>query len=226
VSREVNSGVAPHQGFVGSRLLVEGVPMAASFAALCLIAGINLWFGALAPGADTPKRVTDPEERAAILDALKKDPQFAAIIGGKRKVVPSTMVRYRHRPEGAAAEAEFVKTLHFDYDTGKTIHTVYNMTEKRVTNVETLEAYPTPLAAEEKAVATKLAEAENEDVKDLFRKYKEQEVTIQALAPVIADKAHKHFGKRLAILVLSPKGNHADTVTVTVNLTDKAVPRE
>lgn len=200
--------------------------MVPRFSGMGLIVSIILWDGAASFGADTPKTITQPQERAMIQEALERSPAFAEAIKGKQKVVASTMVRYKDKPEGAATESDFVETLHFDYDTGKTIWTIYNITDKKVVKIETLEAYPTPLAEEEITQAKKLAADKDERVKNLFQKYKENQVTVNALAPVIADKTDKRFGKRLAILVLTPKKQLGEAVSVTVNLTDKTVSRE
>jgi Cu2+-containing amine oxidase len=172
------------------------------------------------------KPVTQPQERAMIQAALEKTSEFADAVKGKKKVVASTMVRYRDKPEGAPTESEFVETLHFDYDGGKTIRTVYNLTDNKVVKLQTLEAYPTPLAEEELAEARKLAADKDERVKALLRKYKEEQITVGALAPVVSERKNKDFGKRIAILQLTPKEKLTDTVTVTVNLTDQTVSRE
>jgi hypothetical protein len=182
--------------------------------------------GVAAQVAETPKAITRQEERAMIQKALENSPAFAEAIKGKQKVVASTMVRYKDKPQGAATESDFVESLHFEYDTGKTIRTIYNLTDKKVVKIEKLEAYPTPLADEEVGQAKSLAAEKNDKVQALFRKYKEDQIEVSALAPVIADRNNKRFGKRLAILLLTPKEKLADAVSVTVNLTDKTVSLE
>jgi hypothetical protein len=200
--------------------------MSLSLSGVPLIGSVILCTVALSLGAEAPKPVTQPKERAVIQEALEKSAAFAEAVKGKQKVVASTMVRYKNKPDGAATESEFVETLHFDYDTGRTIRTIYNITEKKLVQVELLEAYPTPLAVEEITEATKLAKDKHERVRALLQKYKEEKVTVEALAPVVADRKNKRFGKRLAILVMSPKEKLADTVSVTINLTDKIVSDE
>jgi Cu2+-containing amine oxidase len=176
--------------------------------------------------AESPKLITQPKERAIIQEALEKSPSFAEAIKGKKKVIASTMIRYKEKSEGGETESELVETLHFDYDTGKTIRAIYNMTDKKMIKLEKLAAYPTPLTEDELAQARNLAEDKDEKVKALYKKYNKNQVTVEALAPVIADRSNKRFGKRLAILVLTPKEKAAETVTITVNLTDKTVSRE
>jgi hypothetical protein len=196
------------------------------FSVMVLLASVILWTRAASLGADTPKAIMQSTERATVQEALEKSPAFAEAVKGKSKVVASTMVRYKDKPEGATTESEFVESLHFDYDTGKTIRTIYNNSDKKVVKIETLAAYPTPLATEEIAQAKKLAEDKDEKVKALFEKYKENQVTVNALAPVISDQTNKRFGKRLVHLAFTPKEKPSDTVSVTVNLTDKTTSRE
>jgi hypothetical protein len=193
-------------------------------AGMLLAAGISLSFGLPAFGAETPKLVTQASVRNMIQEALNQSPAFSEITRGK-KVVPSTMLRYKARPPGAPTESDFVEALHFNYDNGKTIRTIYNLTDKNVVKIDALEAYPTPLASEEIAEARKLADEKDDRARAVLRKYRDQ-IAVSALAPVIADRSNKRFGKRLAILVFTPKRNPADGVTVTVNLTDKTVSRD
>jgi len=127
---------------------------------------------------------------------------------------------------GAVAASEHVETLHFDYSTGKTIVTVYDVARKKVIKLEQLAAYPTPLADEELAQAKELARARDKRVRELYAKYGEKKVTVDALTPVIASPKDKRFGKRLTILTLTPKEHLPDTVSVTVDLTDKTVSRK
>jgi hypothetical protein len=162
------------------------------------------------------------KERGPVLKELAKSPAFAKATKGK-KVVASTVVQYASTPAGAKEPQQMIEALHFRYDDGKTLRTTYNMSTKKVTKLEALEAYPTPLAAEEVAEAKKLAQKQDKKVNDLMMKYKGPELRVQALAPVISEKKHKLFGKRLARLVLTPKKQLKDSVSVTVNLTDKKV---
>lgn len=198
--------------------------MARISAGMFLAVEISLSFGLLVLAAETPKLVTQASVRSTIQEALNQSPAFSEIVRGK-KVVPSTMITYKARPPGAATESELVEALHFNYDNGKTIRTIYNLTDKKVVKIDALEAYPTPLANEEVAEARNLAAEKDDRTRAVLRKYRDQ-MTVSALAPVIADRANKRFGKRLAILVFTAKRNPADGVTVTVNLTDKTVSRD
>lgn len=189
---------------------------------LILATSTSLFFGTGIVAGETSKAILQPQERAMIEGLLQNSPDFSEAVKGK-KVVASTMVRYKEKPEEAATESEFVEVLYFNYDDGNTIRAVYNLTEKKIVMIEAMEAYPTPLASEEIAQAKKLAEETNEKVKVLMRKYKNNQVAVQALAPVIADKSDKRYGKRLAILIFTPKEKLVDSVSVTVNLTDKTV---
>jgi hypothetical protein len=197
--------------------------MEARFPRVAFIATSLLWTWNLASRDDTPKPVTQPHERAQIQAWLEKSAPFAEAVKNKNKVIACTMTRYLEKPEGTATKLEFMEALHFDYDTGKTIRSICNEREHKVVKIETLEAYPTPLAAEELALATKLAKEKDERAKVLFKKYNQEQITVEALAPVISDRKNKNFGKRLAILIFSPKKKLRDTVSVTINLTDETV---
>jgi hypothetical protein len=164
-----------------------------------------------------------PHERAWIQDLLEASPDFVRATEDKRRIIASTMTRYKDIPREAIGEAEFVEALHFDYDTGSTIRTVYNLTERRVTRIEALKSYPTPLSEEEIALATKLAIDRDDKTRELFLKSKEDKITVNALAPVIVDKTSNQFAKRIAILVFRPMEPPAEPVSVTVNLTDGSI---
>jgi hypothetical protein len=172
-------------------------------AGMLLVAGISLSAASVAFGADVPTLVTQTSLRNMIQEALNASPAFSEVAKGK-KLVPSTMIRYRATRAGATTESDLVEALHFNYDDGKTIRTLYDLTDKKVIKVDALEAYPTPLANQEIAEAKKLASEKDERAKALLQKYRDNEISVGALAPVIADRANKRFGKRLAILVLAP----------------------
>ena len=158
-----------------------------------------------------------------IQDVIAKSSTFAAAIKGKKKVVASTLLRFKEKDDKADSEFEFAEALHFDYDSGRTIRTLFNLTEGKAVKVEALEAYPTPLADEEFNQAITLATEKDERVSALRKKHQEADLEIQALAPVISDKKNKRFGKRLAILTFMPKTKLEESVSVTVNLTDDVV---
>ena len=161
-------------------------------------------------------------EREALLKEIAKSPAFVKATKGK-KVVASTVLQYAVIPAGSKEPQQIIEALHFRYDDGKTLRTTYNMSAKKLTKLEALEAFPTPLAPEEITDAKKLAQKQSKKVSDLMTKYPGPELGVQALAPVISEKKHALFGKRLARLVLTPKKNLKSTVSVTVNLTDKKV---
>ena len=50
---------------------------------VCLLASLVLWGGAASRGADTPKAITQPQERARIQQALEQAPLFAKAVEGK-----------------------------------------------------------------------------------------------------------------------------------------------
>jgi replicative superfamily II helicase len=158
-------------------------------------------------------------------ESLEKSAEFARAVKDK-KVVASTMVRYKEKPADALREVEFAEALHFNYDDGTTIRTIFNLSRREVVKVETLEAYPTPLADEEVEQALDLAMEKSVEVRSLLEKFNRDRVKLKSLAPVIADKKDKRYGKRIAILSLMPKEVLADSVSVTVNLTEKTVSNE
>jgi hypothetical protein len=164
-------------------------------------------------------------DHTKILKEVESSPEFVKVAKGK-KVVASTVVRYKEKPEGADSEHELVETLHFDYDDGKTIRTAYDLSSKKVVKIDLLEAYPTPLAPEEVKAAKTLAKEKDPRAKELARKYTEKELEIQTLSPVVADKKSKLYGKRLAIVILRPKAKLAETVSVKVNLTDNTLVKD
>src|SRR5947207_3042070 len=86
------------------------------------------------------KAVTQRNERAAIERELSKSPEFTSAAKGK-KVIASTMMTYKEKPNDSATEAEFVESLHYNYDSGKTIRTVLNRTAEKVVKVDLLDAY-------------------------------------------------------------------------------------
>ncbi|HEY8750158.1 MAG TPA: hypothetical protein VIM11_19395 [Tepidisphaeraceae bacterium] len=177
--------------------------------------------------ADAPRPLTDPIARKQVVQAIENSSQFADIVKDKSRLITSTVVHYHETLPGTRSESEIAESLHFDYATGKTIDTVYNVTQKQIVKVEAKEAYPTPLADEEVSKAKSLAAEKDDHVKALLQKYPGREqLNVQAIAPVISDRSDKRFGKRLAILMFVPKAKLGDAVSVTVNLTDGTVAHE
>jgi hypothetical protein len=179
--------------------------------------------------ADPPKGLVkpiDPDGLKELQGAVEGSSEFAELTKGKR-VVLSSLVGYSDKAaETDATASEFAEALHFNYDDGKTIRTVYNRTAKKVVKSEALSAYPTPLAGEEVAAARKLAEEKDEKVKALVANTPAGDLTVSTLAPVVSKKDHPNYGKRLAVLIYSPKGKLPETQKVLVNLTDKTVSRD
>src|SRR5262245_5075385 len=120
------------------------------FACLLLIAG----FVASGFSADEPRPPLTKKEKAEVFKLIEESKEFKEAASGKKKVVPASAWSYREKD--GKREVEFVETLHFNYNNNQTIRTLYNRTDKRVVRVESLEAYPTPLADEELERAKKI----------------------------------------------------------------------
>lgn len=190
--------------------------------------GAVLLFAFAAVASDPPAGLSkplDPDKLKDVQSRLENAADFADRVKGKRVVLASAAV-YTEKAGGADAAVEFVETLHFRYDDGKTIRTVLNLSANKVANVEELAAYPTPLAGEEVVEAKKLAEEKDEKVKAVVANTPAGNLTVSTLAPVVSDKKHANYGKRLAVVIYSPKGKLAETQKVLVNLTDKTVSRD
>lgn len=187
---------------------------------LSMAAGLFVWnFTVLFAAPAIP---ATSAQRAAIDSIIRKLPEFEALVGKKNKIVASQFLLYKD-DDGGDPKSELVDTLHFDYTTGKTIQTTYNLTSKKLVAIHALAAYPTPLAETEQDLARKLARDKDERVRKLLIKYPNDRIELSELIPVISKPNHKHFGKRLVILFYRPMDNVEDTVSVTVNLTDETV---
>ena len=190
--------------------------------------GAVLWVAITAVASEPPaglSKLLDPDKLKDVQSRLENSADFADRVKGKRVVLASASA-YTEKADGADAAIEFVETLHFRYDDGKTIRTVLNLSANKVVKVEELAAYPTPLAGNEVAEAKKLAEEKDEKVKVLVANTPAGNLTVSTLAPVVSDKKHANYGKRLAVVIYSPKGKLAETQKVLVNLTDKTVSRD
>jgi len=170
--------------------------------------------------------VVPASDRVSILKGLQKSPEFLKAVQSKTKVVVCSMVSFRARATGALKEEPLVETMHYRYDDGVTVRTTFNTTEKKVVKVEQLPAYPTPLATEELRDARTLAQEKEPAVNALMKRYKQADLTIQTLNPVVSNRMSKLFGKRLVILLIAPKDKPEERVTVTVNLTDRTIARD
>ena len=169
--------------------------------------------------ADGPVLVKEIHQQNEIHNALKEDPQFLAATREK-KVRLSTAVIYSKKPVGGNTEQRYVKTLHYHYEDGKTIRTVYNPETRKVEKIDFLDGYPTPPGTDEQSEARKIAEDQIETVKELRRATKDEEMVVTFLSPSIPDRKHPHFRKRLVTVYYTPKSGRAGVVWVTINLTD------
>ena|SRR5262245_15276968 len=180
-------------------------------------------------GAQDPRSELTGAERTALLKEVAASKEFATAIKESKKVVPVRVRTYTEAVDGKP-EARFAEVLHFNYADGRTIRTVYNRTDGRIVRVESLEAYPTPLADSELARAKQIAEKSEARAEFVRRNGDRVEVTY--LAPVIADPKHPLFGKRLVTLIYRTKADPkqadqtADSLNVQVNLTDEELVKE
>lgn len=200
--------------------------MSYPFAGLLVVTAVVFAFGP-AGAADPPKdllRLADKDKVKAYRDEVERAAEFGDRLANKR-VVLAAMVGYKRKVDDKAdaAASEVVETLHYDYDRGKTVRTVYDLTAKKVVKSDLLEAHPTPLAVDEVTAAKQLAQEKDAKVAALLAKHGADQVTVSTLAPVVSDKKHPNYGKRLAVLIYSPAGKLTESRRVTVNLSDKSV---
>ncbi|MEX0679685.1 MAG: hypothetical protein WD063_21630 [Pirellulales bacterium] len=167
-----------------------------------------------------PTAALSVAKRREIYQAVERSPEFRKATNDYKKVVATAASRILYEED---PQRDVMEVLHYRYDDGKTIRTLFNAADNKSIKTEELEAYPTPLADEELEQAKKLARSQEKRVNDLFVRHEEEEVTVRALAPVISDRKNKLYGKRLAILRYMPMGKPAEAVTVEVNLTDGVV---
>jgi len=177
------------------------------------IAAVCAVLAGAAIAADAPE---DP-----LVAEVRKSPEFRKAVAGKNKVV----LCVRREVTGAARGEDMVEMSFFNYNNGKTVRATIDPKEKKVVKVESFEAYPTPLAEEEKRRAEVLAKEKDDKVIDMLKKYG-GEVEFSHLAPVISNKKSPRFGKRIVILYARPKEAKGRSVMVTVDLTDEVVSRE
>lgn len=172
--------------------------------------------------AESLRSIDSPSERMDLQKAFETAPQFRREVAGRKKVIATTMTLFSTRASPSSAEQQVVEALHFRYDDGKTIRTMFNATEQKVIRIDILEAYPTPLAGEEIEKAKELAKAKDAKIRQLIEGTPQEQLKIEFLSPVVSDKRDPRYGKRLVIVIVSSK-DAPGSEKVTLNLTDETV---
>ena len=162
-----------------------------------------------------------PRERAAVIAAIEAAPSHRAASLRPRDARMFATKVWAYRIKGADRPARrLAEVAHFKYDGGQTIRTTYDLDGKRVLKVETLDAYPTPLAPAELTAAVDLAKELVPAVKALYAKQGDK-VRTDVLVPVVADKASPLFGHRTVHMTFRATAGGDGGVTVELDLTDR-----
>ncbi|MFN0053560.1 MAG: hypothetical protein ACKV0T_15380 [Planctomycetales bacterium] len=174
-------------------------------------------FAIQADGQDNiPLSFKEQQEVVRRVEAAKSYRQAAVIDADKRIYVVDLWAYEMRRAKPPRRMAE---VLHFKYEGGETIRTTYDLNAHKVVKVEKLQAYPTPLAAQELTVAIEVARQNDHRVETLFGEDNESVLT-ELLVPIIADKNSPRFGHRIAKLMFRANPDAVETVSVEVDLTD------
>jgi hypothetical protein len=176
---------------------------------------------AIAHAAESPQ-LTDAQ-RMDVIRRIEASDEFrkATAAQADRRLEFANITTYTVKPKDGP-ERQYVQTLHFKYDGGRTVRTTYDLTANRVVKIESLEAYPTPLSPGEVTRAVNLAREKSDRVRAILTLHGDK-ANIQHLAPVIADRADRRFGHRLVILTVRGPKDVTETATVEVDLTAQTV---
>jgi hypothetical protein len=162
------------------------------------------------------------DDRSALKRVVEEHPRFkrAAEATTDRRIYLTSIWAYSMVLEGNLTRRAEVE--HFKYEGGVTIRTHVDMLPSlSVINVESLPAYPTPLAADELSEAVKLAREGIVRVKALYESAPEP--TVRSIVVLIADRDSPRFGHRIVVLSFTKRNGRDETVSVEVDLTARTV---
>jgi hypothetical protein len=194
-----------------------------------LTAGV-LFFTCAVVQAQHTERLETKEQRQPFLAKVEASPEFKELSQAKKdpRLVVANVVKYTI--DEGKDKSLMVEVLHFKYEGGVTIRSLYDVRQEKVVKVEPLHAYPTPLAGEEVKEAIRLAKEQSRQVRELYPVSKGPETpgkkdqpTVEALAPVISDPERPNYAHRLVLLTFIPRSEKTPSVSVQVDLTDKKV---
>jgi hypothetical protein len=163
-------------------------------------------------------------EMQAMLTKIENSPEFRQATAAKTdsRLYFASAAKYETREDDGAVR-ETAQVLYYKYEGGVTIRVTWDLKAGAVTNVETLEAYPTPLAEAERSAAILLAKEQNDLIRQRFVNSKAKDVEIEVLNPVISNPEDPRYGHRMVLLTFFHKKGKPATVTVEVDLTRKTV---
>jgi hypothetical protein len=170
------------------------------------------------------QRSFKPGELQALLARIESSPELRQAAAAKTdsRLYFASAAKYEIQ-EDKGALREIAQVLYFKYEGGVTIRVTWDLQAGKVINLETLEAYPTPLAAEEQAAAIQLAREKNDLIRQRFGTTKAKDIEIEVLNTVISNPEDPRYGHRMVLLTFSHKKGKPTTVTVEVDLTQKTV---
>lgn len=187
--------------------------------AWALALGIGLGLGAVPALPAAEGKALGAEELRAARQRLEADAAFAraAATRADDRLVLVGATRYR----AADDEKELVELLYFKYEGGVTVRAALDPRTGRVVEVESLKAFPAPLADEEYAEAVRLAREQNGPVRDLVARQRGPALGVHVVPVVISDPNDPRYGHRIVLVTHYVKAGGGPSILVEVDLTQK-----